>query len=327
MQARPILLRKSPLERAEYLSHPRDVAAFAQQCRRDGVAAALVFVTGTEGGSVRAPGLRMAVDAAGRTIGFVSNGCVEADIVLQAQEAMASGVPVSIAYGRGSGRIDIALPCGGRIELLIVPVGAAHEAALAALCADDRASGAIALSADGQWTWQALSEPDAAADWRFIVHPRIRLIIAGAGAEALLLARLGVAADMAVELVTPDEALEAAARAIGLPCRMLAGLSSEVALGADAGTAVALMFHDHEWEMRLLADALTGEAFYVGALGSTRAHARRVEALADLGLGPEVAARIRAPIGLVHQLRDPNLLAVSVLAEIAADFQARFTAF
>ncbi len=315
-----------PVERAEYLSHPRDVAAFAQGCRRAGIAAALVFVTGTEGGSVRAPGLRMAVDGEGRTIGFVSNGCVEADIVIEAQGAMASGEPVSIAYGRGSGRIDIVLPCGGRIELLIVPVGSGHEAALAALCADERASGAIALRRDGSWAWQGLDEAELPADWRFTVHPRIRLIIAGAGAEALLLARLGVAADMAVELVTPDGELEAAARAIGLPCRALNGLSSAVGLGADAGTAVALVFHDHEWEMRLLADALTGPAFYVGALGSTRAHARRVEALAAIGLAAE-AARIRAPIGLVHQLRDPNLLAVSVLAEVAADFQARFTAF
>ena len=320
-------MQKDPVEHAVTLSHPRDIAGFAAHCRGEDRAVALVFVTGTEGGSVRAPGLRMAVDASGRTIGFVSNGCVEADIVLQAQDAMENGQPVSIAYGRGSGRIDIALPCGGRIELLIVPVGPAHDAPLAALCADDRASGAIALNGDGQWTWHALAELQAPAEWRFTVHPRIRLIIAGAGAEALLLARLGVAADMAVELVTPDEALAAAARTAGLPCRMLTGLSSAASLGADAGTAVALMFHDHEWEIRLLADALAGPAFYVGALGSTRAHDRRVEALAAHGIGADIATRIRAPIGLVHQLRDPNLLAVSVLAEIAADFQSRFTAF
>jgi len=59
----------------------------------------------------------------------------------------------------------------------------------------------------------------------------------------------------------------------------------------------------------------------------------RLDMLAQAGLEQgegglaEQAGRIKAPIGLVHRLRDPNLLAAAVIAEIAAAFQARFTAF
>ncbi|MBC2665978.1 XdhC family protein [Novosphingobium flavum] len=311
--------------RDSMVSHPRDIAAFALQ--RVGGGVALVFVTSVEGGSVRAPGLRMAVAADGEAVGFVSNGCVESDLVAAARRAIAKGAPASLAYGRGSGRIDIVLPCGGRIELLVVPVGPDQLAVLEALTGDERAAGTILLGPGGTIGWAA---PEAAAPvggWAFALHPRIRLVVVGSGHEALLLARLGAASDMAAELVSPDEPSLAAARRAGLPARALSGLSSPVALGADPGTAIALMFHDHEWEQRVLLEALAGPAFYIGALGSVRAHDRRAEALAAAGCDAAAIGRIRAPIGLVPRLRDPNLLAVSVLAEIAATFQSRFTAF
>jgi len=132
---------------------------------------------------------------------------------------------------------------------------------------------------------------------------------------------------MQVEVVSPDEITLERAGALGIPVQPLLGLSSSPALRIDPLTAVALMFHDHEWETRLLADVLASPAFYVGALGSTRAHGRRIEALRAAGCGRDALERIRAPIGMVHRLRDPNLLAASVIAEVAAAFQERFEAF
>ncbi len=308
-------------------SHPRDIAAFAAQRAQAGEGVALIFVTAVEGGSVRAPGLRMAVDVAGDAAGFVSNGCVESDLVTIARAAIADNEVVPVAYGRGSGRIDVVLPCGGRIDLLVVPVSPAHHAALGALADQDRASGAIVLWRDGRFLWQVGEGGAAAGDWRFAVRPKIRLVVVGSGHEAVLLARLAVAADMAVELVSPDDATLVQAACNGVAARGIAGLSSTVDLAADPGTAIALMFHDHEWEQRILLDALAGPAFYVGALGSVRAHQRRTEALRAAGCPDAAMARLKAPIGLVPRLRDPHLLAVSVLAEIAAEFQARFTAF
>lgn len=307
------------------LSHPRDVAAFA--LRHSGTGSALVFVTAVAGGSVRAPGLRMAVSAEGETIGFVSNGCVEADLTAVARDAIREGRYIETAYGRGSGKIDIVLPCGGRVDLAIVPVGPKNVAALEALIASGRQSGELTVSADGHLAWTAASTPVPSSDYRFTIHPKIRLIVAGVGTEALLLARLAAVADMEVEVLSPDEPTLARARALGLRVQAIRGLSSTVELAADSLTALALMFHDHEWEARLLTQAIKGPAFYVGALGSRRAHENRVATLAQLGCSAGDIARIKAPIGMVHQLREPNLLAASVLAEISAEFKSAFGQF
>ncbi len=62
--------------------------------------------------------------------------------------------------------------------------------------------------------------------------------------------------------------------------------------------------------------ALASEAFYVGALGSRRTHAARVERLSALGIDADALARIHAPIGLPLGGREPAEIAVSILAEI-----------
>ena len=51
--------------------------------------------------------------------GFLSGGCIEADVALHGREVLADGIPQRLVYGRGSPFIDMRLPCGGRLELLI----------------------------------------------------------------------------------------------------------------------------------------------------------------------------------------------------------------
>ena len=311
----------------DMVSHPRDVARFVVECAEARIGVALVFVTAVDGGSMREPGLRMAASITGATAGYVSNGCVEADLVAQARKAIVENRPAAVQYGRGSGSIDVVLPCGGRIELLIYPVADHHLPALRAMIEAEREAGAIALATDGSLRWYPGMEPASPGAAAYVVRPKIRLLIVGSGVEALVLARLAAAADMQVELASPDDITLTRARHAGISVRVLRGLSSPVDLHIDGGTAIALMFHDHEWEQMVLRQALGSDAFYVGALGSRRAHARRVEGLVASGCSNEGIARIKAPIGLVHQLRDPHLIAASVIAEIAAAFQERFTAF
>jgi xanthine dehydrogenase accessory factor len=83
----------------------------------------------------------------------------------------------------------------------------------------------------------------------------------------------------------------------------------------DEHTAVACLFHEHEWEGQLLLQAVRSPAFYVGALGSRQTQRRRVEVLEALGATPEEIKRIKGPIGLFPS-QDPRSLAMSALAEI-----------
>lgn len=86
-------------------------------------------------------------------------------------------------------------------------------------------------------------------------------------------------------------------------------------LPLDADTAVACLFHEHEWEGELLLKALRSPAFYVGALGSRQTQRARAEVLTALGATADELARLKGPIGLFPS-QDPRSLAVSALAEI-----------
>ncbi len=89
-------------------------------------------------------------------------------------------------------------------------------------------------------------------------------------------------------------------------------------LTLNENTAVVLLTHDPKIDDPALKLALPSPAFYVGALGSSRTHARRVERLTQAGLPPAQIARIHAPIGLDIQAQTPEEIAVAIMAEIIA---------
>jgi xanthine dehydrogenase accessory factor len=90
------------------------------------------------------------------------------------------------------------------------------------------------------------------------------------------------------------------------------------ALGLDGATAVVLLSHDAKLDDAALIAALRSDAFYVGALGSRKTHAARVERLKQAGLAATDIARVHAPIGLDIGAQGASEIAVSVLAEIVA---------
>lgn len=244
---------------------------------------ALALLIGTGGGFARTPGAMMAVLPDGRRVGAIGAGCVDADIAAHVDHV---GPVARLVYGQG-GPVDLPLPCGGRIEVLLIrrpdPVW------LAQVLADrvarrmgrwfiDLEIGRIAMQGNGF----ALQLPPPCA---FAIH--------GAGDEAVALASL--------------------VRALDLPLQTGP---------ADEWTAVVTLGHDHDRDLPALRAALTSPAFYVGAMGSRRADAVRRAALADLDA--DVLARLRGPVGVVAPARDPRLLAASVLTEVLATYAARF---
>ncbi|MEO0761588.1 MAG: XdhC family protein, partial [Pseudomonadota bacterium] len=86
--------------------------------------------------------------------------------------------------------------------------------------------------------------------------------------------------------------------------------------GLDRRTAVVTLSHDPKIDDPALIAALPSPAFYVGALGSTRTHAKRVERLAAAGLDADSIARLDAPVGLDIGARTPAEIAISVMAEM-----------
>jgi xanthine dehydrogenase accessory factor len=89
-------------------------------------------------------------------------------------------------------------------------------------------------------------------------------------------------------------------------------------LGIDRFTAFVALTHDPKIDDPALMHALARDCFYIGALGSKKTHARRVERLKTQGLSDDAIARIHAPIGLEIGAVSPPEIAVAIMAEITA---------
>jgi xanthine dehydrogenase accessory factor len=89
-------------------------------------------------------------------------------------------------------------------------------------------------------------------------------------------------------------------------------------LGIDRYTAFCALTHDPKIDDPALTHALSRDCFYIGALGSKKTHARRVERLKAAGVGDNEVARIHSPIGLDIGAVSPSEIAVAILGEITA---------
>ncbi len=87
-------------------------------------------------------------------------------------------------------------------------------------------------------------------------------------------------------------------------------------LGVDRYTAFVALTHDPKIDDPALLHALSRDCFYIGALGSRKTHARRVERLKQAGLTDADTARIHAPIGLDIGAVSPAEIAVAIMAQI-----------
>jgi xanthine dehydrogenase accessory factor len=94
-------------------------------------------------------------------------------------------------------------------------------------------------------------------------------------------------------------------------------------LGVDRYTAVVLLTHDPKIDDPALHLALRSDSFYIGALGSRKTHAKRVERLQEAGFSAEATARIHAPIGLNIGAVSPAEIALSILGQITASLRLK----
>lgn len=293
--------------------HPQDVLFFACSCLDANEAVALVIVTRVTGGAMRSRGAMMCISVTGDVAGYVSNGCVDADIMFQARQAIEVREIRKLVYGEGSPFKDIDLPCGGRIDLVVIPrpdelILRGLYNALAA-----RNSAALTYSIENGLE---LKESETEQVFTHIYKPKLKLRIVGKGDAVISLAQQSQQSGFEVKVQSPDEDMSDALG--GIAFQHLTTPTSIPVLEDDPWTAVVVMFHDHAWEPDILKQALSGAAFYIGAMGSARTHANRIKMLQELDVDPSHIARVRGPIGLVPSMRDANLLALSTLAEIVS---------
>ncbi|MEO9968805.1 MAG: XdhC family protein [Hyphomonadaceae bacterium] len=296
--------------------HPLDVLSFALAQGQSGTPCALVMIIGTEGGAVRREGAIMVVTETGARCGYLSGGCIDADIALHAQHAIATNTPKQLRYGKGSPFVDIRLPCGGGIDLAIIPQP--DIPSMSAAATRLMARQAVTLDLASLLSSAPNSIP---ADFSAQYHPKLKLRIAGIGADPVALIKLASSTGLEAALWSQDEDCRAnAANVSGTIPIPLTVPDTLPEANDDTHTAFILMAHDPDWETPLLKQALAGPAFYIGAVGSPNTHKKRCETLKSQGVSEHDIARIHGPVGLVPSMRDASMLAVSCMAEIIACF-------
>ncbi|CAN7402129.1 XdhC family protein [Phyllobacterium sp. LjRoot231] len=156
------------------------------------------------------------------------------------------------------------------------------------------------------------------------VHvPPPRLVVIGAVHISQALAPMAKIAGYDMEIIDPRTAFATSERFPDV--KLFAEWPQDVleTRPFDPYTAVAVVTHDPKIDDQALERALRAGCFYVGALGSRKTHAKRVERLKALGLSEDQIALIHSPIGLDIGAASPAEIAVAVMGEIIKAFRAR----
>jgi xanthine dehydrogenase accessory factor len=319
----------------------RPALARAAAAHEDSVLATLTAVIG---GGPRPPGSQMLICRDGLS-GYLSGGCIEADIAAHAAEVLATGRPQRLIYGDGGPFPDIRLVCGGRVEVLLERLGAGEPAVerLLMLAAERRpalwasdgtaracwaqdeapppsAYSALALALAENPTARLTLEAGGAGIALRYAPPR-RMVVVGGDPTAMAIASLAAMSGFESWLVRP-KGPEAPPPLAGVRYDRRAADIALKHIGLDPWTYVAVATHDLALDETALAVALPSSAPYVGALGARRRLPERRARLRRLGVGDQDLARLRAPIGLDLGGKAPFEIAVAVLAEVLA-LQAR----
>lgn len=300
---------------------------------------AIATVVSTWGSAPVPPGGQLVSAPGDRFEGSVSGGCVEVDVLVEAADVMASGVPKLIEFGVSEETAWRAgLPCGGKLTVLIEPLQRADLAWVDEIIAARRERRTIVATTrvkDGErrlypstdalpheiaeclaaGTPALIDTPEGETFVQPLVPP-LRIIVAGATHIGQVFAELARQVGYAVAVVDPRAAFASEERFGAAVATAEWPAESFAKLGLDERTAVVALTHASHIDDEALTAALRSPCTYIGALGSRGTHAKRLERLKAAGFSNADLARIHAPIGLPIGAKGPAEIAVSILAEI-----------
>ena len=281
----------------------------------------------------------MVVRDDGAFTGSVSGGCVENAVIEEALSAIADGKIRNLEFGVSNEQAwAVGLACGGTIQVHVAPVatdeqknvldslGRAVEKSRSVVLASDLESGAWRLI----YPDAEIDEPFCAAareaarrdqsgmaeinkkNWFLTVsNPPLDLAIVGAVHIAQPLAEMAKRAGYTVRVIDPRTHFASAERFPGIA--LVHDWPDDALAAQPLGqrSAIVALTHDPKLDDPALATALRSPAFYIGALGSKKSHAQRIERLKDAGFADEILKRIHGPVGLAIGARSPAEIACS----------------
>lgn len=302
-----------------------------QQWLADGQKCWLGTVVETWGSSPRPVGSLLTCNPQGQLVGSLSGGCVEDDLLDKlTQGELAAEQAQFFSYGVTPEETErLGLPCGGHLNIVVEPLTPdaqtkAHFTQLtSALASRELVQRQLDLT-KGQFSAKTVAEHEEllwdAANQQ-LTHtygPAHQLFIIGAGMVSQYLAQMALMLDYQVTVCDPREHLlddfpvNGVTKVQDMPddaVRKHAG---------DSASAIVALTHDPRIDDMGLLEALETDAFYIGAMGSSRTSANRRERLLALDVASADLDKLHAPIGLPIGSKTPPEIAIAILAEITA---------
>jgi len=276
----------------------QDVLEAASRWLKEGRSVELVTVLRTWGSSPRPIGAIAAIREDGVIVGSVSGGCIETQL---SERFKGEAVPHVHTH-----RIDdqeakrFGLACGGELELLFETLDpdSKIDAVLDHLGRRERVVRRLSTT-----TNQVSINPAEAGDvfsWQSpelkqVFGPSWQLLIVGVDPRDKFFASWDID-EVPIVSISPDDAV--------------------LQYASDSNSAVLALSHDPNIDDLALMEALPSQAFYVGALGSTRNYEKRCKRLLGLDVPQHSIDRLRGPVGLSIGARGSAEIAVSIVAEL-----------
>ena len=320
-------------------------------------AIALATVITTWGSAPRKVGAKMAFTAEGRMIaGSVSGGCVEGAVIEAGGEVLATGRPQLLHFAVADETAwGVGLGCGGEIEVFVEGLdtdayATAREQVIAhqpvtlitiihgsdeqigrhGVVADGAVSGMLGTAWDERIVELArqtrhsarVELSDGVELFIDFVRPSPALVIVGGAHVAIALAEFAKILGYRTVVVDPRRAFGSQSRFPDVD-QLLSiwpdKAFEEIPLRSDM--AVVTLTHDPKIDDPALRAALASDVFYIGALGSRKTQARRLERLSAMGFTEEQLGRIHAPVGLPIGADNPEEIALAIMAEVVAVYR------
>ncbi len=287
---------------------------------------ALVTVAKTWGSSPRPCGSMLVMRDDGIHAGSVSGGCVEEDLLQRYKnDELTDQFPASINYGIDRQEaLRFGLPCGGRLELIIVqPESAAQlntllektnngELVTLQVCLN---TGEISLHNSAHTTEFYYDDNKMVK----VFGSSWQMLLIGAGQLSQYVARIALMLNYRVTVCAPKEEYSAGwnIETVTFSHKMPDDAVKE--MNNPERCIVLALAHNPKQDDMALMEALDTDMFYVGALGSQRCNEQRLMRLLELGVNREQLAKLHAPVGLAIGSRTPPEIAVAIMAQITAE--------
>ena len=315
----------------------KSILSAARKAQDQNITTALASVVALDGSSYRRPGVRMLVQSDGGMIGAVSGGCVEKEILRQAQSVFSDGVPKLMVY---DGRYR--LGCDGILYILIEPFAPseAFYSGFEQVVSDrkpftitsyfskeeaQRHEGGSFFSFDGNTQLAARSDfdPETASSsglqsFEQTIDRGFRLIIAGAEHDTVALSNHASLTGWEVCVVAPLDEDKSAAHFPGADSFSAISEEEFATWDFDEQTAVMIMMHGLVKDLRYLSVLKDKPLGYLGLLGPSRRREKIINELLehDPETPLEFIESIHGPAGINIGAETPQEIAISILSEI-----------